>query len=101
MPSRALPPPPPPTPTTPPPGPLPPPPSPPPPPLPPPPPPPIPTHPPPPPPPRAGPRSLAGLAAAVGYADQAHLTRESRRLAGGTPGELAVLLAGREFAGPL
>ncbi|HSY84955.1 MAG TPA: helix-turn-helix domain-containing protein [Verrucomicrobiae bacterium] len=49
----------------------------------------------------AGPRSLAELAAAAGYADQAHLTRESRRLAGGTPGELAVLLAGREFAGPL
>jgi len=49
----------------------------------------------------AGPRSLAGLAAAAGYADQAHLTRESRRLAGGTPGEIAVLLAGKELAGPL
>ena len=47
-----------------------------------------------------GPRSLAGLAAAAGYADQAHLTRESRRLAGGTPGEIAALLADRPMAGP-
>ena len=50
-----------------------------------------------------GHRSLAELAAAAGYADQAHLTRESRRLAGGTPGEIAALLAdkppGRPSAG--
>jgi len=31
---------------------------------------------------------LAGLAYAAGYADQAHLTRECRRLAGRTPAEL-------------
>jgi AraC-like DNA-binding protein len=49
----------------------------------------------------AGSSSLAGLAAAAGYADQAHLTRESRRLAGSTPGELAGLLAGKELSGPL
>ncbi|HET6954824.1 MAG TPA: helix-turn-helix domain-containing protein [Acidimicrobiales bacterium] len=33
-------------------------------------------------------RDLAGLAAATGYADQAHLTRESRRLAGLPPAAL-------------
>lgn len=33
----------------------------------------------------AEPGRIAGLAAAVGYADQAHLTREARRLAGMTP----------------
>jgi AraC-like DNA-binding protein len=32
---------------------------------------------------------LARLALAAGYADQAHLTRETRRLAGRTPLELA------------
>ena len=32
---------------------------------------------------------LAGLAAEAGYADQAHLTRESTRLAGLTPAALA------------
>jgi AraC-like DNA-binding protein len=32
---------------------------------------------------------LAGAAASAGYADQAHLSRESRRLAGLTPAELA------------
>jgi AraC-like DNA-binding protein len=32
--------------------------------------------------------SLAALAARAGYADQAHLTRESRRLAGTTPSDL-------------
>ena len=31
---------------------------------------------------------IAGLAAAAGYADQSHLTRECRRLAGTTPGRL-------------
>jgi AraC-like DNA-binding protein len=37
----------------------------------------------------AGPeRSLARLAADTGYADQAHLTRESRDLAGLPPGAL-------------
>ena len=46
-----------------------------------------------------GPRSLAGLAAAAGYADQAHLTRESRRLAGATPGEIAALLADKPPVG--
>ena len=49
----------------------------------------------------AGPPSLAGLAAAAGYADQAHLTRESRRLAGSTPSELAGLIAGKELSGLL
>jgi AraC-like DNA-binding protein len=34
---------------------------------------------------------LAGLAFAAGYADQAHLTRECRRLAGRTPAELVRL----------
>jgi AraC-like DNA-binding protein len=34
------------------------------------------------------PRDLAGLAAAAGYADQSHLTRECVRLAGATPGRL-------------
>ena len=34
---------------------------------------------------------LAGLAFAAGYADQAHLTRECRRLAGRTPAELVTL----------
>jgi AraC-like DNA-binding protein len=32
--------------------------------------------------------SLASVAAEAGYADQAHLTRESRRLAGTTPSDL-------------
>ena len=32
--------------------------------------------------------SLATVAAMAGYADQAHLTRESRRLAGRTPSDL-------------
>jgi AraC-like DNA-binding protein len=44
-------------------------------------------------------RSLSDLAAAAGYADQAHLTREATRLAGLPP---AALLAGRgSAAGPL
>jgi len=47
-----------------------------------------------------GHRSLAELAAVAGYADQAHLTRESRRLAGGTPGEIAALLADKRPVGP-
>ena len=42
-------------------------------------------------PPRA---DLAGLAFAAGYADQAHLTRECRRLAGRTPAELVTLGVG-------
>jgi AraC-like DNA-binding protein len=37
----------------------------------------------------AGAADLAGLAAETGYADQAHLTRESARLAGLTPAALA------------
>lgn len=37
---------------------------------------------------------LAGLAAAAGYADQAHLTRESRELAGLPPAALARLRRG-------
>jgi AraC-like DNA-binding protein len=37
----------------------------------------------------AGATDLAGLAAEAGYADQAHLTRESRQLAGLTPAALA------------
>jgi AraC-like DNA-binding protein len=37
----------------------------------------------------AGATDLAGLAAEAGYADQAHLTRESRELAGLTPAALA------------
>ena len=36
---------------------------------------------------------LAGLAAAAGYADQAHLTRECGRLAGAPPGRLVGRLA--------
>jgi AraC-like DNA-binding protein len=44
---------------------------------------------------RAGPAGpcgdLAGLAFAAGYADQAHLSRECRRLAGRTPAELLTL----------
>jgi AraC-like DNA-binding protein len=37
--------------------------------------------------------SAASLALEAGYADQAHLVRESRRLAGATPGEIAAILA--------
>jgi methylphosphotriester-DNA--protein-cysteine methyltransferase len=37
---------------------------------------------------------LAGLAAETGYADQAHLTRESTRLAGLTPAALARVRSG-------
>jgi AraC-like DNA-binding protein len=37
---------------------------------------------------KPGRRDLAGLAAEIGYADQAHLTRESRRLAGLPPAAL-------------
>ena len=37
----------------------------------------------------AGTADLAGLAAEAGYADQAHLTRESSRLAGLPPAALA------------
>jgi AraC-like DNA-binding protein len=37
------------------------------------------------------PDDLAGLAYAAGYADQAHLNRECRRLAGRTPAELVTL----------
>jgi AraC-like DNA-binding protein len=42
-----------------------------------------------------GPRtaSAASLALEAGYADQAHLVRESRRLAGATPGEIAALFS--------
>jgi AraC-like DNA-binding protein len=43
---------------------------------------------------RGGPASLAALAAECGYADQAHLSRETRRLSGLTPAELAGQLAG-------
>jgi AraC-like DNA-binding protein len=39
--------------------------------------------------PRPGARDLAAIAARAGYADQAHLTRECRRLAGLTPAALA------------
>jgi AraC-like DNA-binding protein len=42
---------------------------------------------------RTTPAGLATIAAEAGYADQAHLTREVRRLAGTTPGRL--LRAGR------
>jgi transcriptional regulator GlxA family with amidase domain len=45
----------------------------------------------------SGPGDLARLAFAAGYADQAHLTRECRRLAGRTPAEL--LAAGTPPAG--
>ncbi len=41
----------------------------------------------------------AGLAAEAGYADQAHLIRESRRLAGSTPREIARLFAGELSTG--
>ena len=33
-------------------------------------------------------RSLAAIASDAGYSDQAHMTRDFRRLAGGTPGQL-------------
>jgi hypothetical protein len=36
--------------------------------------------------------TLAALASAAGYADQAHLVRESRRLADGTPSEIVAAL---------
>jgi AraC-like DNA-binding protein len=39
--------------------------------------------------------SGASLAVEAGYADQAHLGREARRLAAATPGQIAVLLADR------
>jgi AraC-like DNA-binding protein len=42
----------------------------------------------------AGEGDLAGLAFEAGYADQAHLTRECRRLAGRTPAELVASGAG-------
>lgn len=38
---------------------------------------------------KTGPQTLARLATASGYADQAHLTREARELSGLTPKELA------------
>jgi AraC-like DNA-binding protein len=44
--------------------------------------------------PRAGAGDLATIAARAGYADQAHLTRECRRLAGLTPAALARQRAG-------
>jgi transcriptional regulator GlxA family with amidase domain len=43
---------------------------------------------------RAAAPDLAGLAYEAGYADQAHLTRESGRLAGRTPAELVAAKAG-------
>jgi transcriptional regulator GlxA family with amidase domain len=43
----------------------------------------------------ARPGSTAGLAMEAGYADQAHLGRESRRLAVTTPHRIAALLADR------
>jgi AraC-like DNA-binding protein len=48
-------------------------------------------------------RSLADLAAMAGYADQAHMTRESRRLAGLTPARLLTdsLPAGGPLLGPV
>ncbi len=51
----------------------------------------------------AGPggHDLAGLAATAGYADQAHLTRESRRLAGLPPAALLAWEAERLAAGQL
>ena len=42
----------------------------------------------------AGADGLAALAFAAGYADQAHLTREARRLSGRTPAELVASGAG-------
>jgi transcriptional regulator GlxA family with amidase domain len=39
-------------------------------------------------------RGLAELAASAGYTDQSHLGRETREIAGHTPTELAVTLAG-------
>jgi AraC-like DNA-binding protein len=47
---------------------------------------------------RSGRTSLAALAAECGYADQAHLSRETRRLSGLTPADLVRQLA---VAGPL
>ncbi len=43
--------------------------------------------------------SLAGLAAELGYADQAHLSRESVALSGLTPGELVAGHAARHSRG--
>jgi len=44
---------------------------------------------------RAGTASLAAVAAELGYADQAHLTRDVRSVTGLTPGELAARYANR------
>jgi len=41
---------------------------------------------------------VAVLAAEAGYADQAHLVRESRRLTGSTPGQFEQLV--RQDSGP-
>jgi AraC-like DNA-binding protein len=46
------------------------------------------------------PGGLAGLAAAAGYADQSHLTRECVRLAGVTPGRLVVVRSVQDGAAP-
>ncbi|MGH3403132.1 MAG: helix-turn-helix transcriptional regulator, partial [Streptosporangiaceae bacterium] len=43
----------------------------------------------------AGERDLTGLAARVGFADHAHLTRTVRQECGRTPRDLRQLLAGR------
>ena len=47
---------------------------------------------------RAAPPDLAALAARVGYADQAHLTRECSALSGLTPARLAQVRGGRQQA---
>lgn len=47
-----------------------------------------------------GERDLAGLAADLGYADQAHLCRTMRRHIGRTPGELRSLLSAEARQGP-
>jgi AraC-like DNA-binding protein len=46
----------------------------------------------------AGGASLAGAAAASGFADQPHLTRETRAMAGITPGELSAVVEHQSFA---
>jgi AraC-like DNA-binding protein len=44
---------------------------------------------------RSGPANLAAVAANLGYADQAHFTRDFKSVTGRTPGEFAAVLGER------